>query len=1339
MKYPNIIFYRLIEYNQIDNLINKNKDKLNCNINITCDLMDLNNIFDTNYHLIVTYGDKNKYLDIINNFIPKRYIKYWLHYNTIENIELFNYNVNYKYVNLCIENRELTRPVFSIFTTCYNSNNIINRPLNSLLNQTLFDWEWVVIDDSPDDEHFKFLKKTLTDKRIRLYKRDKNSGNIGNIKNEAISLCRGKYVLELDHDDKITSNLLADSIKIFNLDPEIGFIYSDFINIYDDDTNFFYSDFISLGYGGYYTQKINNKWRNIYITPNINNITMSYLVSMPNHPRIWRRNLLNQLDNYSENLPICDDFEILLRTCINCKIVKLCDMTYTQYMNSNNNNFSLIRNAEINRIGPNFISPIFYDKYDVHNKMKELNGYENKDYIKNHSQIWKRKLYTHNYINQRVNLNYDKIYCIIGHQNIKYINNYYDNETNDFIVLDNCMEINELQNILDNNNLSRVKCYVLKDCNEYELIKYFHLMYKYTENYEIIINNFISRDTLINSLININKYNSYLEIGIEDGNTFQEIELENKIGVEPTPQYNNENIIVDTSDNFFENNTTNFDCIFIDGMHQSDYVLKDLNNSIKFLNDNGTIIIDDILPLNKEEQNNKPLDYYYKDNILKSKCNWTGDVWKVIYELLLNYDEYIKNFSYYENNNYRGIFSLKLKDKFSITNINNYSYDKDFKHYLELLQINNFKKKKKKIAVLTANYGDYDYFHDIDNINNYELFDWYYFTDDINIKSNHWNIITKKYHNENLNIMLSAKYYKIQHHKIDLIKNYDYIIWIDSAFDITNNNFVIDNIKLLESNNFVINYNSELETISDDYYGAFQVHSKYDSILTKQYNNYLKNGLPESFICYAGGFFIKKLNKKLNNFFNNWWNEILNYSLNDQLSLSYLCWKNKFIPDTVLKLNIYNNKLFGIYTNHKNQILNKKSLFNYTPDNYNFNDILIFDNFIYEKLLNDSINNIKSYDNFSWKNEYIENKQINKYYINDINIIDDTTIKIFNYFSSDIFINWLCKITKIDNLLWDNELFGGGIHKTTKNGKLNIHSDFNTLRNSKKYRRINILLYLNKDWQKNYNGELELWNEEMNQCYKSIEPIFNRMVILNTYTNHGHPKEWNNKDDRLSFAFYYYTKEKPQNIKHETFQVQWKNILNNNLINPIKYEDKKIIIIDNFYNDIDDVRTMALKQEFNIKGNYPGIRTRSFANNNIKKMFEQYIGKKIIYWPDEYNGSFQYTTKDMDSWVHRDVTNWAGIIYLTPNAPLVAGTAFFKHKSTGIENLEEYNNSVKEIQEELNNDGQNMDKWEIIDYVGNKYNRLVLFQGSINHRSMEYFGDNKENGRLFQTWFFNTE
>ena len=64
---------------------------------------------------------------------------------------------------------------------------------------------------------------------------------------------------------------------------------------------------------------------------------------------------------------------------------------------------------------------------------------------------------------------------------------------------------------------------------------------------------------------------------------------------------------------------------------------------------------------------------------------------------------------------------------------------------------------------------------------------------------------------------------------------------------------------------------------------------------------------------------------------------------------------------------------------------------------------------------------------------------------------------------------------------------------------------------------------------------------------------------------------------------------------------------------------------------------------------------------------------------------------------------------------------------------------MRKLKKEVNNDSEDMSKWELIDMVGNKYNRLVLFQGTRNHRSMEYFGNDINDGRLFQTWFFNTE
>ena len=75
-----------------------------------------------------------------------------------------------------------------------------------------------------------------------------------------------------------------------------------------------YGNFISKGYAGYYAMKYNGKWQNVYLTPNINNITLSHLVCCPNHPRIWERQFLLDIGNYSEMLPICDDYELLLRT-----------------------------------------------------------------------------------------------------------------------------------------------------------------------------------------------------------------------------------------------------------------------------------------------------------------------------------------------------------------------------------------------------------------------------------------------------------------------------------------------------------------------------------------------------------------------------------------------------------------------------------------------------------------------------------------------------------------------------------------------------------------------------------------------------------------------------------------------------------------------------------------------------------------------------------------------------------------------------------------------------------------------------------------------------------------
>ena len=688
-----------------------NNSQYECNFNITDNILDLNKLFNPNYHLLITYGDDPiEYHNIILPNLIHRLSDRWIHKTSagVENIDEFNNTINYCYINNVIRQRKSQRPIFSIFTTCYNTWEKFDRVYNSILSQKLSDWEWVIIDDTPidkDNNHFEFLReKCKNDNRIRLYCRSENSGNIGNVKNEAVSLCRGQYLLELDHDDEILPDCLSDATQVFDNDKSVGFIYMDFANIYENNNNFNYGDFICKGYGGYYCQKYQDKWIYVYITPNINNITLSHLVCCPNHPRIWRKDILLGLENYSEFLPICDDYEILLRTAINTKIVKINKLAYIQYMNNNNNNFSLIRNSEINRIGPQHISPQFYAMYNVNGIMKQLNCYENEKYIYEHSKIWKRENYQHIYCNKIINTDYDKHYCLIGIEILERedIKELYENPRNDFIVLSNNNSIEEIIDKIESKEFYRMKCYTLLDATNKELENYFNLLCKHNDNYEILythkkntifkIDNYIERHTIINDCIIKENKQSYLEIGVEYGITFNKINCNKKVGVDPDPKIEDIRIIKKTSDNYFcEKSAEKFDIIFIDGMHQVEYVINDFNNSIDNLSDNGIIFIDDILPGNEKEQFKIPENPIYENGILKYSSSWTGDVWKFVYYILLHKKENIK-YEIYTHPNYRGVMKIEFINRFKIDPvvidiINNYSYKDDFTKYKKLLKL----------------------------------------------------------------------------------------------------------------------------------------------------------------------------------------------------------------------------------------------------------------------------------------------------------------------------------------------------------------------------------------------------------------------------------------------------------------------------------------------------------------------------------------------------------------------------------------------------------------------------------------------------------------------------
>jgi hypothetical protein len=135
------------------------------------------------------------------------------------------------------------------------------------------------------------------------------------------------------------------------------------------------------------------------------------------------------------------------------------------------------------------------------------------------------------------------------------------------------------------------------------------------------------------------------------------------------------------------------------------------------------------------------------------------------------------------------------------------------------------------------------------------------------------------------------------------------------------------------------------------------------------------------------------------------------------------------------------------------------------------------------------------------------------------------------HLNSITFLDFLSVVTGIANLIPDPAFEGGGLHQIVRGGKLGIHADFNKHRAYGLDRRLNLLLYLNKDWRDDYRGHLQLWNREMTECQAKILPIFNRVVVFGTtdFTYHGHPDplECPKGMTRKSLALYYFSNGRP--------------------------------------------------------------------------------------------------------------------------------------------------------------------------------------------------------------------
>ena len=184
-----------------------------------------------------------------------------------------------------------------------------------------------------------------------------------------------------------------------------------------------------------------------------------------------------------------------------------------------------------------------------------------------------------------------------------------------------------------------------------------------------------------------------------------------------------------------------------------------------------------------------------------------------------------------------------------------------------------------------------------------------------------------------------------------------------------------------------------------------------------------------------------------------------------------------------------------------------------------------------------------------------------KHGLNKMELLPPFIQELIHELNSDEFVAYISELTGIPNLKADDMLEGGGLHQSQRNGFLNIHADFTVHPHKRNWsRRVNILIYLNKDWKPEYNGDLELWDRKMKGVQAKIAPIFNRCVIFNTDKDsyHGVPDTilCPEDDTRKSIALYYFTEE---TVRPTLISTNYKARPNDGFKSVLIYLDKKMV------------------------------------------------------------------------------------------------------------------------------------------------------------------------------------
>lgn len=343
--------------------------------------------------LIITIGESRDSFKLVEQYSKSLYVSTkWCHYfteptdeNLANDVAKWATEWACKATNQVFNNQHL--PYFSVFTPTYMTGDRLLRTYESVKNQTYPHWEWIVIDDSPSNhtETWDILMSIASqDHRVKPYKiYPVTGGNVGEAKNRACSMANGNWLIELDHDDYLLPDLMVKCFEAINEFPDAGFLYTDVAEVYEDGQMRAYTSTIGQkedwyanpnntfvwAYGGHEWIDWNGTSYICHRYPEINPKTIRFNIGMPNHARVWKKEVYDKIGKHNRFISVTDDFELIIRTFLNTRMVHIKQMLYLQYNNRNstvdNNSIDINRKARLIKD--------FYD-FQIHERIIELGG-----------------------------------------------------------------------------------------------------------------------------------------------------------------------------------------------------------------------------------------------------------------------------------------------------------------------------------------------------------------------------------------------------------------------------------------------------------------------------------------------------------------------------------------------------------------------------------------------------------------------------------------------------------------------------------------------------------------------------------------------------------------------------------------------------------------------------------------------------------------------------------------------------------------------------------------------------------------------------------------------------